>query len=483
MNMPYPDLQPGKHLVIDSTTVADSYRLSRRVHPPQRDPAEAVMVASYPWEGNYVTPLRVMAAPGGRGRYRMWYQVHDYALEEERKRLGKSPYGNVGEPQPMYLCHAESEDGIHWERSKVNVVPHPSGENSICFKGFSYVGGNTIMERPAAPPSERFTLVNCEWRSLEVGGIYIAHSPDGFHWTYTTDRPLIHGESDCWNSLVYNPERRVYMLYMRGWHAAAVNWPNGKGNPRRRIAYSESPDLKEWTEPQIILTPDELDTNDFYGMQVFRYGDIFIGQLWIYDDDVTETIEIQLAFSRDGIRWSRLPHRPVFIPHGLPGSAGGFMIIPAQEPLVTGSEIYHYWTEHYTPHSVVGHKVLSYRGRMRMDGFVSLAADAAMGNLITRPFTLQSDSITVNAVTHGGQIVADLVEPYWHDPEGKAIEGFAASDFDVFKGDSIAHRLSWRGRDDLRPLRGRRLMLRMALTHAEIFSFTLADRPWSALVK
>lgn len=472
----YPDLKPGKHLVLDNTTVADTYRLRRRQYQPVRDPADAVMVASFPWEGDYVTPLRVTFDPACK-RYRMWYQVHDYDIEEERKALGRSRYGNIGEPQPMYLCHAESSDGIQWERSRLNLYPHPAGENSISFKGFSGVAGNTILERPGAPPEERFTLVNCEWRSNEVGGIYIGHSPDGLRWSYTTEKPLIHGESDCWNSLVYNPERRVTMLYMRAWHSAAVGWPNGKGNPRRRVSYSESPDLKTWSEPQVILTPDELDTNDFYGMQVFRYGDTFIGQLWIHDDDRLETIHIQLAFSRDGIHWSRLPHRPAFIPHRLESDPRVYMIIPAQQPVVVGDEMYHYWTEHYVPHSVAGRETRAYRGRLRLDGFISLAADAPMGNLITRPFVLRGDRILINARVQGGEIVAELVEPYWHDPEGKPIEGFSAKDFDLFRGDCLSHPLSWRGVSDLTTLRGRRLMLRLAMTHAEIFSFTLPVGP------
>jgi len=43
----------------------------------------------------------------------------------------------------------------------------------------------------------------------------------------------------------------------------------------------------------------------------------------------------------------------------------------------------------------------------------------------------------------------------------------------VFRGDSLAHRLSWNGRSDLSALKGRRLMLRMSLYHADMYSFTL----------
>jgi hypothetical protein len=277
------------------------------------------------------------------------------------------------------------------------------------------------------------------------------------------------------------------MIYLRAWHSAAVGWvtqwiggvggePFTQKNTRRRVGYAESRDLIHWSEPQIILTPDELDTNDFYALQVFRYADYYLGQLWIYDEEGAFTIDVELVWSHDGIHWERLPERPRFIPRGEFGQPDGFMIAPAQEPLVVGNEIWHYYAGYNVPHSAGGARdgtICGFRGRLRMDGFLSLQADKRLGALITRPFTLQNSSIEVNAAAHTGEIVAELVEPYYHEPQGKPIEGFSAKEFDVFRGDSLSHRLSWRGRSDLTALRGRRLMLRLSLYHAEIFSFTL----------
>ncbi|MCM8815623.1 MAG: hypothetical protein NC937_06190 [Candidatus Omnitrophica bacterium] len=96
-----------------------------------------------------------------------------------------------------------------------------------------------------------------------------------------------------------------------------------------------------------------------------------------------------------------------------------------------------------------------------------------MGSLITRPFTLQSDTIKINAATQGGYIIAELAEPYWFDPKGKAIEGFSAKDFDVFKEDSISHTLSWRGNSNLARLKGKRIMLKIAMVHSQLYSFTI----------
>ena len=90
---------------------------------------------------------------------------------------------------------------------------------------------------------------------------------------------------------------------------------------------------------------------------------------------------------------------------------------------------------------------------------------------------LQSDSIAINAATYRGEIRYELVEPDHEaergDTKGKPITGFTSDDCDVFCGDDTSHTLSWRGSSDLSTLRGKRLMLKMALTHADIWSFVL----------
>ncbi len=473
----YPDLKPGKHLLFDNVPLADTHRLRRRLHQPVRDPQKPILTAEKPWDGASVTPLHVMYDPVKK-LHRMWYQAHDPKVQEERTKLGRSKYGNVGEPQPIYLCYSESHDGVTWNRPGLGIYKHKGEDTNICFKGFSYVAGNTFIFRPDAPAEERYLMINCEWATDQKGGIYIARSPDGIHWKYPDDEPLIFGESDTWNSLVYNPERKVFMVYMRGWHCAAVNWPVlKKGNPRRRVAYSESRDLKTWSEPQVILTPDELDTNDFYGFQVFKYANYYIGQLWIYDEDDRDTMEVELAWSQDGILWSRLPERPRFLQVGRDGEPDAGMVIPAQEPVVMGDELHFYSVGHRAPHNASddpGSSSVGFRARLRMDGFISVSAGSNHGALLTRPFVVHGEQITINATTRpSGEIIAELVEPYFHEPEGKPIEGFAAKDFDVFRGDSVAHPLSWKGNSNLKALKGKRVMLRMLLRHSDIYSLAI----------
>lgn len=470
----FPDLQPGQHLLFDNASVADTYRLRRMVHQPKLDPLAPILRPEKPWEGTRTQPIHVVS-DGARGAYRMWYLVFEPALKAARENARSGAAGRVGEPQHLYICYAESQDGILWERPPLNIYPHASGPNNVCFKGFSGAHG-TILHRPDAPADERYVMATLDWFSTELGGVCLAFSADGLRWRYKRNEPVVFGHSDTSNCLVWNAERRVYMLYMRAWHAAAVNWPAlRKANARRRVAYSESSDLEHWTEPQIILTPDELDPNDFYGIHVFKYGGYYLGQLWVYDEDGEETIDVELVYSHDGFSWSRLPERPTFIPHGSPGDPDGYMVFPAQSPVVSHNALYIYYSGVGAPHGACQEALeVGFRARLRMDGFLSLNADARHGSLITRPFVLQGDHIEMNAACYGnGEMVAELCEPYYHETEGKPVEGFTAADFDLFRGDSIRHRLSWRGKTELSILRGKRLMLRILLRHAELFSFKI----------
>ena len=81
------------------------------------------------------------------------------------------------------------------------------------------------------------------------------------------------GRSDTPNNIVYNPERDVFMMYRR----ATVN-----AHEIRRIAYSESKDLVTWTQPQVIVDPDELDAPMLYGMTVTRYQGVYLGFLQMF---------------------------------------------------------------------------------------------------------------------------------------------------------------------------------------------------------
>ncbi len=474
-NEGYTDIETGTHLLWDAVSVADTFRLRHVAHQPALDPAEPVIKPEHPADEDNIT-VSTVTYDVDSGLWRMWYTASDSEAGRAAQVLGARRYEMPDAPKPRRACYAESDDGISWNRVAVNRFDHPCGDNPIVFEGFHGCGAGCVFEVPGAPANRRYAMTCKEWIKPGNGGIMFARSPDGIQWDYPPDvRPVIFGHSDCPNNTLYNPERGVFMIYLRAWHSAAVGWKeNGKGNARRRISYSESSDLERWSEPQVILSPDELDTNDYYGLTADRVRpNRYFGQLMVYDEERTGEIWCEPAFSRDGLHWWRLPERSEFIPRLDLGFGMPRMVFPSHRIVEAGDSIYVYYTLDYSQHHSPPRRKHVFRGRLRRDGFVSLRADSPMGNLITRPFTLESDKIAINARCFGGRIEAELVEPDPYDPNGKKVEGVAASDFDTFTGDELHHTLSWNGNSDLGHLRGRRLMLRMALVHADLFSFTI----------
>ena len=108
------------------------------------------------------------------------------------------------------------------------------------------------------------------------------------------------------------------------------------------------------------------------------------------------------------------------------------------DSIIVGDKEYVYVTGY-----AVGHKTFSDRsiglGVLRKDGFVSRDAGPEGGLLKTPPAVLPGTGMTVNAVVRG-ELKVRLV-----DGTGSALPGFDWEDCAPVRGDSLAHRVGWRG--------------------------------------
>ena len=127
--------------------------------------------------------------------------------------------------------------------------------------------------------------------------------------------------SDTQNGIVYDPLQKRYLMYCRAKHVyRTFQGEIVDTGESRRIALLTNKELWDpWTgDPQNIIVPDDADYADerfnaFYGMPVRFYGGVFWGGLWRFR--FNDEIHTRLAFSRDGVRFDRLPERPKFIDH------------------------------------------------------------------------------------------------------------------------------------------------------------------------
>ncbi len=457
-------LGAGTHLLAHSALIEDRCGVERRLTLPVRQ-AEPVLAPEHPWEHRRAFYPTILADPA-TGRLRMWY--------------GTLPAFKPGEPIPPYsLLYAESDDGMHWEKPLLEIVPDSDhAHTNIVYRGANHNCSAVciVVDPNETDPARRYKMLHKGGADANgVLGEELAFSPDGLHWQPYAGNPVMPMRHDCNLNLLYDPQRNVWRAYCRPYAWASGRWLPGD-HPRRRIAIAESPDLIRWGKVRTAIAPQEGDANEFDHIAVFPCGNLLVGMLGIFDvpddDQHTQLMHIELAFSLDGLQWERLPGRPKFLSPSGVDTAFDRDSVQACSAAVrdpkSGEMLFYYngsVCEQQSYSTAIG--IL----RMKPDRFVEQASGPEGGWLLTREFMLEGDALTVNCRAQGAVRVELAEYP------GQPIPGFSADECDPIRGDHLAHRVTWRGGDgDLAELRGKPVYLRFKLEDAGIWAFEMEAR-------
>lgn len=480
MNPIEPEPSPSrKCLLLDDRFIADAHNTRRVMAAGRKTGPLLIPPPQGPWSG---VSYSSVARDDETGRFHLWYYVsnqdtmkrdcqarRDGRLAEfiDEKPMGVNSHGAIA-----YAC---SEDGIHWELPKVGEGLN-AGTN-VVFAGNKGVHAACVQQRLfAGDPSRKFTAYYTDWLHYGHGGHCYAHSPDGIHWTPDPRNPFIHGESDANNCIVRNPFGHGYFLYERPWDCAAWGWI--KGNYRRRLAVAWSEDLYQWTDARNMFYPDELDHYLYYGMGAFYRDGVMFGLLSEHNG-VTETMDVQLLFSRDGVTWDRHPERRRLFERGAEGDFDAGMILPSFQPLEVDGDLRVYYTGTCRLHNDSTPPLWNRSGigcvTFPKARLIGRRGDTELGILLTHPFEIDADRLIVDVQTSPvGSLVAELVEPDKIEPGGRQIPGFSRADCDSFTGDSARHEITWQGKN-ISSLKGKKVRLRIGLTMATIWSYENAN--------
>jgi hypothetical protein len=104
---------------------------------------------------------------------------------------------------------------------------------------------------------------------------------------------------------------------------------------------------------------------------------------------------------------------------------------------------------------------------MRTDGFASIRAPYAGGELLTKPLRFTGRRLVLNYSTSAAGSVRVEVQ----DEAGRPLAEFSGGEADEIVGDEITHVVTWKGRNDLSGLAGRAVRLRFILKDADLYSF------------
>lgn len=440
----------GRELFVDDHII-DAIRgpVALRLNPAV--PAEVVLAADRPWEGETNTYYNLVDA--GDGRSYLYYRGSG-------KRGGKDNRGG------QFTCIAETSDGVHFERLKVGLVEFEgskdnnilpiSGESTSNFTVFRDtrpdVPEDQLFKAMAFHPTERFTLSS-----------YV--SPDGLNWRLLQEKPVLRaGYFDSQNVSFWDARLGCYVSYSRD---------NIRG--QRLVQRSVSEDFVNWSKPELLSYADDRD-DDLYTNAIQSYPlapHLYIGfpARFIRDRrlvaDASGISDGLFMSSRDGThfhRWVTPIVRPDIDPevwttrNNYP-AAGLHMTSPTMMSL--------YWSEHYR-HPTNRLR----RGTLRTDGFTCLCeTGAAVGEVLTRPFTFSGSNLVVNYSTSVvGSIRFGLCDEQGHD-----IPGFRMEDSEVLYGNAINQTVRWAGNARVDALAGRPVRLRVRMFDAEWYAFQFVE--------
>ena len=106
------------------------------------------------------------------------------------------------------------------------------------------------------------------------------------------------------------------------------------------------------------------------------------------------------------------------------------------------------------------------RHTLRLDGFVSVHADAGGGEMITRPLLFGGRELVINFATSAAGSVRVEVQ----DEAGSPIEGFLLDDCPEIYGDEVDRTVQWKQGSTLEEVGGKPVRLRFVMKDADLYS-------------
>jgi hypothetical protein len=436
----------GPYFLCDDRVTEDRWGIERFVVPPQRHEAHPLIVRDYAWEGSGPHMGGSVLFDPEDGLFKMWYSVFD---REAYDRKGPFSYN---------VCYAESKDGVRWTKPMLGVFDYMGSTQNNCIRLGTDKTQNIDVCLNPQPRRYRGKFLAIH---NQKGGVFVSSSDDGKSFRRLwPEAPVIGYHSDTHNNFVFDEVRRTWLLYCRPRAYA--------GDHKRRISLTQTRDLSRWPHERTILVPTETESPEFYGMAVFRRGDLFFGLLQVYNR-ATGRLHCELAWSSDGLRWSQLPSHPAFAEPGPPGAWDAGMVLLAESPVVVNDELWFYYGGFQKDHNAEDNPYAIGLLKSERDRLIGLRPSSkSPGYILTRPFNPSGKRLMVNARV-AGELRAEL-----RVGNNKTVEGWTLTDCNPVRESGFARELTWHGMP-LGHCGLKEVQIRFELRDAELFTLDLGE--------
>ncbi len=458
-------------LFLDDDLVAESTNVTRRWHRLRKHPANPVMQKSGPETATYLfgtvirEPYRGTVgdeAPPQSPNYPMWYNPSD------RKRHRNA--------------YAESDDGLDWRKPDLGRTGR-SGESVPAPNAVLYppehrlIGLSGVIrdDRPSVPDDERYKLMTPAKRGDDPKGYLTATSPDGLHWRmqggFVPDEPT-YADRGCF---VWDSFRDEFVLYSRTRFATDETVARGgPGYFGRAIARCHSPNFSDWSTGDVVMAAaaDDPDGTEIYGMAAFPYESQWVALPQVFRSlPELAYIDLSVAHSRDGIRWTREPD--LVLPNGGVGEWDRFNQCASTRPARVADELWVYYSgrtcRHTKEYRLSGltdngpRETAIGLATLRLDGWCSYEASFDGGEILSEPVMLPDGALHVNAASAWGRVEVAAIPVSGAEDEAVLSEPVV--------GDGVALPVRWQDEAAFDAARKKPVRLRFRLENALLYSW------------
>jgi hypothetical protein len=449
-------------LLVDDHDVLYRSGTRRLFHPLKRHPDNPLIAGrDKPWE--VALAFNSVHRDPKTGTYQMWYQ--SYAGEAAKDKTRRCT-----------VCYAESTDGLRWHKPDLDLFPFNdvARTNIVLVANGGYsdrYGAGVLFDARERDPARRYKMAYFDF-SVDGGkqypGLCVAFSPDGMHWTKCPRAPLLRaGYGDVGDELpfsddrasspwrcplsvadafevIWDPVHEVYALYGKMW----IDGPDGRMYWKHGAGRAVSRDFVNWDPPALCMWPDDLDAPyvEFHTTPVFFYHGVYFAAPQILNrGDRGGTMDVELAVSRDGVRFDRPFRSPFWLPKRDGNHFDSGTVVTNATPVVLDDEIRFYYggySQGATGADDMSHVSGIGLATMPRDRFAGVRPAETLGQVTLRPRDLSGcRQIRLNADASAGQVRLELL-----DATGRRVRGYSKDDAAPLRGDSLRHVAVWKGK-------------------------------------
>lgn len=462
-----------RELFVDKLLIDQMQGATLRLHHPEE--AGIAVKFDQPCEGRFSAYITVIHNDEAQ-KFQMYY----------RGNAGFKD-GTSGE----VTCYAESADGKTWVKPKLGLHEiNGSKDNNVMLANLAPYTHNFapfIDRRPGVPKEQRYKAL--AGLGGKYGGLSAFVSADGLHWQKMQEAAVItKGAFDSQNVSFWSETEQCYVAYFRVFTAGVIDEKTWKPKGVRWVSRATSKDFIHWTDA-VQMTSDQPLADHIYVSQTNPYFNAphlyistaarFVPGKEVLDEQakkhlvedtkaypalIKDCSEAVLMTSRAGTTAYNRSFMEGFVRPGQDfrdwTSRSNY---PACGVVQTGkSEMSLYVERHYGQSTAQ-----LQRCTLRLDGFASLHADYAGGEMTTKPFIFAGKALHMNLSTGAAGSVAVEIQ----DADRKPLPGFALEDCKALSYDDIDRVIAWKTGSDVSALAGKPIRLRWVLKDADVYSF------------